>query len=242
MEWIRSKETAQAARRCGENAGLIKELYFTPKTLAEKAAEMLHAVQAELGGKQRLFTPDRPALLVLDMQDYFLKPGAHAFIPSAPAILPRIRALAAAFAARRWPLIFTRHLNTPQDAGRMAGWWRDLIRAESGDSRISAALDTAQGAIVEKHQYDAFFETPLKGMLQAGGANQAVVCGVMAHLCCETTARSAFMHGYQVFFVVDGTATYKESFHRATLLNLAHGFATPLLAADILQALENYAP
>jgi isochorismate hydrolase len=40
-----------------------------------------------------------------------------------------------------------------------------------------------------------------------------------------------------VFFLVDGTATYTEDLHRASLLNLAHGFATPILVAEILEAL-----
>jgi bifunctional isochorismate lyase/aryl carrier protein len=47
----------------------------------------------------------------------------------------------------------------------------------------------------------------------------------MTHLCCETTARAAFVRGFDVFFLVDGTATYNQDYHQATLLNLAHGVA-----------------
>ncbi|MEW6239950.1 MAG: isochorismatase family protein, partial [Chloroflexota bacterium] len=64
---------------------------------------------------------------------------------------------------------------------------------------------------------------------------QVVITGVMTHLCCETTARAAFVRGFDVFYVVDGTATYTEAFHRASLLNLAHGFAVPVLAEEILE-------
>jgi isochorismate hydrolase len=60
----------------------------------------------------------------------------------------------------------------------------------------------------------------------------------MTHLCCETTARSAFMRGLQVFIAVDGTATYSEAFHRASLLNLSHGFALPVLVDEILERLR----
>ncbi|MES0360330.1 MAG: isochorismatase family protein, partial [Anaerolineales bacterium] len=59
--------------------------------------------------------------------------------------------------------------------------------------------------------------------------------GVMTHLCCETTARSAFVRGFEVFFVIDGTATYNEDYHMATLLNLAHGFTTPVLTKEVLK-------
>ncbi len=58
----------------------------------------------------------------------------------------------------------------------------------------------------------------------------------MTHLCCETTARSAFVRGFEVFFTIDGTATYNKEFHFATLHNLAHGFALPILVDEILDA------
>jgi len=51
------------------------------------------------------------------------------------------------------------------------------------------------------------------------------------------TARSAFMRGFEVFFTIDGTATYNEGFHQATLLNLAHGFAKPVLVSELLARL-----
>jgi isochorismate hydrolase len=61
----------------------------------------------------------------------------------------------------------------------------------------------------------------------------------MAHLCCETTARSAFVRGFEVFFVVDATATYNRQFHQSTLINLAHGFAIPVLTQEVLDALRS---
>jgi len=62
----------------------------------------------------------------------------------------------------------------------------------------------------------------------------------MTHLCCETTARSAFMSGFDVFFTVDGTATYNKTFHLSTLINLAHGFAIPITTKEVIQkTMEN---
>ena len=43
------------------------------------------------------FSPADSALLIIDMQRYFLCPGSHAFLPAAPAIIPNINALIAAF-------------------------------------------------------------------------------------------------------------------------------------------------
>ena len=60
----------------------------------------------------------------------------------------------------------------------------------------------------------------------------------MTHLCCETTARVAFTQGYEVFFSIDGTATYNRKFHLGSLINLAHGFVVPMLVDEIIDSLS----
>lgn len=217
----------------------MKEPYFTPASIDEKAREMLAEVRG-LRPRDWQFVPERSALLVLDMQRYFLEEGSHAFVPSAPAIVPKIKELMAAYFARGLPVIFTRHLNTPEDAGQMARWWRELIAEENPLSALIPQLEAeAKGAtMIEKGQYDAFYGTALERSLKEGRVSQLVICGVMTHLCCETTARSAFVRGFDVFFVVDGTATYSEKFHRASLLNLAHGFAQPVLIEELVAELS----
>jgi bifunctional isochorismate lyase/aryl carrier protein len=116
----------------------------------------------------------------------------------------------------------------------MAKWWRDLIDPADPLSQIVQIFDTAHAWLIEKSQYDAFYETKLEDVLRGQGVEQVVICGVMTNLCCETTARSAFMRGFEVFFCVDGAATYNQDFHLATLRNLAHGFAVPTLVGEVL--------
>jgi isochorismate hydrolase len=173
------------------------------------------------------------------MQRYFLEESSHACIPAAQAIIPKIAELIDSYYQKNLPIIFTRHLNSATDAKMMAKWWRDLIKKDDPLSNIIPEFDLSRGMIIEKSQYDAFYETRLEEILRQKGVTQVVVCGVMAHLCCETTARSAFVRGFEVFFTVNGTATYNERFHRATLLNLAHGFAVPVLVDEILVDLSN---
>lgn len=215
-----------------------KHLYFTPATLADKAAGMLAMLEATIRRRPADLAPERTALLALDLQRAFLDEDSHAFVPSAAAILPGINALIRAYSARGRPVVFTRHVNTPGDAGLMAAWWRGLITADDPLSEIDPRLERGIGVEICKSRYDAFLDSPLEALLRERGVGQVVICGVMTHLCCETTARSAFMRGFEVFFTVDGTATYTEDFHRASLLNLAHGFATPLLVGEVLGALE----
>ena len=53
--------------------------------------------------------------------------------------------------------------------------------------------------IDEKRRYDAFFNTRLEGLLRRFGVDTVIISGVMTNLCCETTARSAFIHDFSHF-------------------------------------------
>jgi len=215
-----------------------KERYFTAELIGHKSREMLEEVK-ELRARHDLkLSPKRSALLILDMQRYFLEESSHAFVPAARAIIPGATKLIEAYSHRQLPTFFTRHLNSDADAKMMARWWRDLLKRNDPLSEIIPEFDLSQGMVIEKSQYDAFHQTQLEEMLWQKGVTQVVICGVMTHLCCETTARSAFMRGFEVFVTIDGTATYNEAFHRATLLNLAHGFAIPVPIDEILAALS----
>ncbi len=209
---------------------MSRDIYLDGESFRRKSAEL---VQRSVEFGRGVFTPGRTALIVLDMQRYFLDPDSHAHIPSAADIVPGIRSLAALFSERDLPVIFTRHLNTPENGGALALWWDDLIREEDSLSEITTDLDTSMGVVLKKSQYDAFYDTDLESNLKERGIERVVITGVMTHLCCETTARSAFVRGFEVTFPVDGTATYDENFHLATLLNLSHGFATLAFAEDI---------
>ena len=212
----------------------MKQTYFTEDTLQKQAAHFI----AQVGGRPRQAEIDTPALLVLDMQRYFLEPDSHAFVTSAPAIIPNILNLIDTFQAHHLPVVYTRHINTPQNAGGMSRWWRDVIAPDHPHAGLAAPFDRLAETVIQKTQYDAFFQTELDEMLQAQGVSDVVITGVMTHLCCETTARSAFMHGYQVWFPADGTATYNQEYHLGTLRNLAHGFAHIPLIGQLLAQLE----
>ena len=219
--------------------GMQKDIYFTPETIHAKSLEMLTLLASIRKRHENiLIQPGRAALLVLDMQDYFLREGSHAFIPSATAILPNIQMLINIFSVYDRPIIFTRHINSPENAGMMSRWWRDLISASSPDSKIISSLDQSKGIVIRKSQYDAFYKSSLEQTLLANDIAQVVITGVMTHLCCETTARSAFVRGFEVFVTIDGTATTTEAYHRSSLLNLSHGFAVPVLVEEILPAFE----
>ena len=77
--------------------------------------------------------------------------------------------------------------------------------------------------VVGKNTYSVFRNTCLEEQQREMGVEEVIVTGVMTNLCCETTAREAFIKGFKVFFSTDATATPDLELHEATLKNLAYG-------------------
>lgn len=216
----------------------MKEAYFSEASIVSCAQDMLKELYPDGQRKAKALDPEHCALLVLDMQAYFLNPDSHAYVPSAPAIFPQLLHLVDIFQNRGRPLFFTQHLNTPQDAGSMQRWWRDLITEDHPYSELVPGFVGKGHTRITKTQYDAFYHTDLEDQLQEAKVEQVVISGVMTHLCCETTARSAFARGWDVFFLVDGTATYNRTFHMSSLRNIGHGFGTLLTCQDVERAMQ----
>ena len=216
----------------------MKSSYFTPETIGSKSQQMLRKLENFRKRQNTIFTPEKSALLILDMQKYFLDNRSHAYIPNALSIVPKIATLADAYYKMNLPVICTRHINSPTDAKLMAEWWNELLSEKDDMSEIIPELDLPYSIVIKKTQYDGFYQTPLEEILKEKDIRQLVITGVMSHLCCETTARSAFVRGFSVFFPIDGTATYNENFHWATLLNLSHGFAVPVLVEELQNNLK----
>jgi len=173
------------------------------------------------------------ALLVLDMQRYFTEPQSHAFVPSSQAIIKNINQLIHLFVSNKKPVYFSRHIDETQTL--MNTWWGGSIPREEPLSQLSPAIDCSRGQIIDKNTYDFFHETSLDQMLKKKGIQTVVITGVMTHLCCDTTARSAFVKNYQVFFPIDATATYNLSFHMASFFALSHGFVVPTLTSRLIE-------
>ena len=209
----------------------MKKRYLTPGDIEENARSLI----SDAADRGPAFEIERAALLILDMQAFFLDERSHAFVPDAPAIVSRLAGLARRFGAAGRPIIMTRHSNTPEDAGMMKEWWGHLLEPGSSEAALEPILEALSPVIVAKTQYDAFYETDLENILRASGTEQVVVTGVMTHLCVETTARVAFARGFAVFLPADGTATYNKELHAASLLNLSHGTAAITLCSRLME-------
>ena len=212
----------------------MKERYFLPDSIRSTSDHWLEIFGNPRKDQLQPLRMENAALLILDLQEYFLVSDSHAFVPSGEAIIPNLNRMISYFRQAKRPVLATRHANTDKNAGRMNNWWSELLTDDHPRGGLHPDLEVEPGEIIQKSQYDAFYESELQDRLSELAIEQLVIGGVMTHLCCETTARMAFVQGYEVFFLVDGTATYNEAFHKGTLRNLAHGFAVLKTVAQIL--------
>jgi isochorismate hydrolase len=164
--------------------------------------------------------PDRCALLVIDMQQYFLS--------IATPVVGNVLSIIEACRSVDVRTIFTRHghKDVSKDGGMLAEWWGDLIEYGSKDWELIKALKPSDThGIIDKTRYSVFHGTGLDESLKSRKIEDLIITGVMTNCCCETTARDGFVRDYRVFFVSDATATVNDELHVASLKNLAFGFA-----------------
>ncbi|GJU74462.1 nicotinamidase 2-like protein [Tanacetum coccineum] len=175
--------------------------------------------------------PKTTALLVIDMQNHFSSLTTSILHPLTSTITTCRHAAV--------PIIFTRHRHTtPLTPTPLTEWWsNDLIMDNTPASELLPNIDVREeDMVIEKDTYSAFRGTRLEERLREMGVEEVIVTGVMTNLCCETTAREAFVRGFRVFFSTDATATVNEEMQVATLVNMAYGFAYLLDSQTLKQA------
>jgi nicotinamidase-related amidase len=216
------------------------EPYVTSKTLLGKTELWLRSIALFNQHEMRL-NAGRSALLIVDMQEFFLDPGSPTFTCGGPAILSTVKEMIGAFRAIGRPVIFTKHVHHPDnlDSGIMRWWWEGMCVEGSPESEIHRDISPLPGEkVVSKHRYSAFYGTDLEIVLRCLKIEDLVISGIMTNLCCESTARDAYFRDFRVFIPADGTASINEEMHLASLLNLAYGFAFVAGARRIISDLK----
>ena len=216
------------------------EPYVTTKNLSERARIWLRSIAAFNEHEMRL-DAGKSALLVVDMQRFFLDPESPTFTCGGLAILPRVRSMIDAFRLRGRPVIYTKHVHNPDnmDSGIMRWWWKGMCLEGSPESEIHPDVAPLPGEkVVSKHRYSAFYGTDLEIVLRCLKVEDVVVTGIMTNLCCESTARDAYYRDFRVIMPADGTGSINEEMHLASLRNLAFGFAFITDAKTIIADLQ----
>ncbi|HWA62035.1 MAG TPA: cysteine hydrolase [Caulobacteraceae bacterium] len=193
----------------------------------------------------------RTALVVIDMQTAFVAEDQVFGNAHARDIVPAVNVLAHAFRAAGRPVIWTRQTQAADGPGAPAPWQYDP--ADPFVARALAALAPGseghalhplmevggQDTVVDKHRYGAF-SCPvgaLRRTLEAQAVGMLVICGTLTNVCCESTAREAYMAGYKTLVVADAMAAVTDAEHNAALMNLRLNFADVRRTAEVIRML-----
>ena len=195
-----------------------------------------------------------PALLIVDMQNDFVRVGAPLEVPEARATIPAHRRLIEGARRRGLPVIYTKFLSrpeyyllwewSPQCRPPTKCCWKGHRRFYEDADRELDCSDVVEeiypepgDTIVEKYGYGAFQETPLASLLRDLGVRSLLVTGTVTQICVEETAREAFHHGFRTTLVADAVSSYASDLHAATLRNFAMKFGWVEDSGTLLQRL-----
>lgn len=212
--------------------------YVDETSMQAAAARWLAEIRPRVAPRPHLVVdPARCAVLIIDMLVYFVEPHGRCFLPAAGVIVPRVKTILDCWRRRHGTIVFTRHGHQgPHDLGMLGKFFTDYIRADEPQAEIVGSLRPQPGELVfRKTTYDAFLGTGLEQALRGAGVTQVLLTGVLTHMCVETTARSAFCRGFEVYVPVDAVASSQEDHHLASLLNMADSVAV-LTSVDEVRA------
>lgn len=188
------------------------------------------------------------ALLVIDMQDEFVKPNWSPFwVPEATRQVLRIKRLIDHCRTKDVPVIFTAFARThnyadrPRSGPLMPNRYPDLEEASSffREWHIWAEIAPLDREIVIlKPSYGAFYDTPLETVLKILQKSTVIICGTLTNYCCGTTARQAFERGFQVLFGTDITVTDDPDMQEPELRVIRKGFGPVMTCDEIISALQ----
>jgi bifunctional isochorismate lyase/aryl carrier protein len=182
---------------------------------------------------------DRAALLVHDMQRYFLRPYAPDAEPL-PGLISNIARLIEAVRAAGVPVFYTAQQGEQdrRDRGLQADLWGPGMSRASEHQDILPELAPAPGDFpLVKHRYSAFQRSNLETLMRSRGRDQLIVCGVYAHIGCQLTAAEAFQRDIEPFFVADALGDFSREKHMEAVAWAAAVCAVATSTARILDRL-----
>ena len=177
--------------------------------------------------------PQHTALVVIDMQNYFLKPGFQAEIAAARAIVPTVNraARSAREAGVKVIWIQTAADGTDQDWSFRHQY---MLGADATSRRMTELAMGSEGFAlwpdlevdradlkITKRRFSAFIRgsSDLERELRARSIDTILICGTSTNVCCESTARDGMMLNFKTVMLADALAAQTSEAHLASLTN-----------------------
>ncbi|CAN5123050.1 nicotinamidase [soil metagenome] len=186
-------------------------------------ARTLEVPEYEVQDEVRL-DPARTALIIVDMQNDFVKDGGTLQVPDAEATIPRIRELLDKARGAGARVVFSQ--DTHDDGDPEWEIWPEHARKGSWGHRIVEELAPREGeTVIQKVRYDAFYGTHLDHFLRLWGVESLVICGTVANICVHYTAASAALRWFDVVIPRDATSALYPFDRESSLRQTAFLFA-----------------
>jgi nicotinamidase-related amidase len=183
-----------------------------------------------------MFSPDRAALVLVDVQQAFHDPSWGT--RNNPDCEANVGRLLAHWRQQGGTIVFVRHDSTEPDSS--------LHPSHRGNA-FQAVIEGEPDLLVTKQVNSAFIGTPaLEPWLRERGIGAIVVAGIQTNMCCETTARMGGNLGFDVAFALDATHTFDlpdpvnggridaDTLARVTAANLQDEFAQVMSTDELI--------
>lgn len=196
------------------------------------------------------FAPAETALIVIDMQNTFVAPGAPAEVPAARDIVPALNRITAALRAGGVTVIWVTHANERGDGGSdWPSFFDHFVAAEVRDRTIASLAPDGEGqrlwpalavasddVQLRKNRYSALIPgaSDLDRILRERRIRTLLIAGTKTNVCCEATARDAMMMDYNVVMVSDCLAALSDDEHRAALETIIQQFGDVMTGAEVV--------
>jgi ureidoacrylate peracid hydrolase len=182
-------------------------------------------------------TPNRTALLLIDMQTDFAKDMTAAAIKQASILADAARAAGVM-------CVFVRLITREKDETPFLHEWNarrasddpPLCREGTPGAEFVGPQPQAGEMVFSKKRYSAFGGTGLDAALRGFNIDTLVVAGLTTECCIDSSVRDAFERDYHAFVVSDATACSEPDLHDATLKALRLNCAKIVTTADIVQS------
>ncbi|MFI6866081.1 isochorismatase family protein [Nocardia sp. NPDC050406] len=184
--------------------------------------------------------PGRTALLIHDMQRYFLSAYDTAQEP-ASTLIRNIAALRNRCHELGIPVIYTMQPGNqhPSRRGILADFWGTGM-SQGADTEVVAELrPDARDIQVTKWRYSAFQRTDLRELLGYYNRDHLMITGVYTHMGCMLSAAEAFMSDVRPFLASDATADFSRDEHVMALNYVARRCGSVLSTAALLDQLTD---
>ena len=178
--------------------------------------------------------PTKTALVVVDMQNDFVKEGGTLVVPDAEATIPKMQGLLDLARGSGMKVVFTQDTHTDGDPE----WeiWPEHVREGSWGWEIVEELAPREDELViRKVRYDAFYGTHLDHYLRVWDVDTLVICGTVANICVHYTAASAALRWFGVVVPRDATSALDPFDLEASLRQTSFLFAGKIAESESIK-------